>query len=110
MCSVLHLCIHMFDHPRATAGGERRWNAYADHAAAPMWGAGPKRHLTHSSVGVLGSMHANQPGAAVKANMRNTVMQFQADMSYRIREEKRMEQAKRLMAHLRYVHLGLKTR
>jgi len=55
-------------------------------------------------------MNPNQSGASVKASMMEKTMQFRSDMAKKIKDEKKMENAKRLMAHFKYVHLGLKTR
>ena len=55
-------------------------------------------------------MNPNQSGASVKASMMEKTMQFRSDMAKKIKDEKKMENAKRLMAHVKYVHLGLKTR
>lgn len=49
-------------------------------------------------------------GAAVKADMQQKTLQFKQDMANKIKQEKAMEHAKRLMAHFKFVHLGLKTR
>lgn len=52
----------------------------------------------------------NVSGASVKANMMEKTLQFKADMQRKIKNEQKMEHAKRLMAHFKYVNLGIKTR
>jgi len=62
-----------------------------------------------SSMGGPGSA-PSQTGAAIKAGMMDKTANFQQVMANKIKNEKKQDAAKRLMAHFKYVHLGLKTR